>query len=66
MSESHRTQIPKRKRLRTPEEETPSSSPLASDPKRDQKLKELDEFMESVLEKAGEEFLEEFKQVEGE
>jgi hypothetical protein len=33
---------------------------------RKKKLKELDEFIEGVLEEAGEEFLEEFKQVEGE
>ena len=30
------------------------------------KLKELDDFIEGVLQEAGEEFLDEFKQVEGE
>jgi len=33
---------------------------------RKKKLKDLDEFIEGVLQEAGEEFLEEFKQVEGE
>lgn len=31
-----------------------------------QQLKELDNFIEKVLQEAGEEFLDEFKQVEGE
>lgn len=43
------------------EEESPHAA--ATDKKK--KLKQLDEFIESVLEEAGEEFLEEFKQVEG-
>ena len=33
---------------------------------RKEKLKELDDFMEAVLQEAGEEFLDEFRQVGGE
>ena len=33
---------------------------------RHRELKQLDDFIEKVLEEAGEEFLDEFKQVEGE
>jgi len=67
MSESRQTQIPKRKRTK-PEDETEAitPAPLISEEAKKQKLKELDEFMEDVLQKAGEEFLDEFKQIEGE
>ena len=67
MSESRQTQIPKGKR-RKQKGSTESVKPLSSisAEKNKQKLKELDEFMENVLQKAGEEFLDEFKQVEGE
>jgi hypothetical protein len=67
MSESRQTQIPKSKRAKkrdTSEETAPSST--APDEVAKQKLKELDEFMEGVLQEAGQEFLDEFKQVEGE
>jgi len=46
--------------------EAPAPSTAMSDQAAKQKLKELDEFMEGVLQKAGPEFLDEFKQVEGE
>lgn len=42
------------------------SSLSASATGREKKLKELDDFIEGVLQEAGEEFIEEFKQVEGE
>jgi hypothetical protein len=67
MSESRQIQVPKRKRSKhkgSTETELPLSS--ISSEEKEQKLKELDEFMESVLKRAGEEFLDEFKQVEGE
>lgn len=46
---------------------TPSESrqePLSQEKQR--KLKELDDYIESVLQEAGEDFLDRFKQVEGE
>jgi hypothetical protein len=67
MSELRQTQIPKSKRskkLDTSEDVAPLST--IPDEGTKQKLKELDEFMEGVLQEAGQEFLDEFKQVEGE
>lgn len=67
MSESRQTQIPrikKSKKLDTSEDTVPLST--VPDEVAKQKLKELDEFMEGVLQEAGQEFLDEFKQVEGE
>jgi len=67
MSELRKTQIPKRKRTEREDSEEPvSPASSISDEEKKQKLRELDEFMEDVLQKAGEEFLDEFKQVEGE
>ena len=68
MTESRRIQAPKVKRVKTKgDEETagPGSSSISEEAKK-KKLKQLDEFMEDVLQKAGEEFLDEFRQVEGE
>ncbi len=66
MAESRFTQKPKKKREKKKDESlgNPATSQLSSDMK--QKLDELDNFIEGVLEKAGEEFLDEFRQVEGE
>ncbi len=57
-------QFQQRKKKKTGEEE--ESSPLSSMADKKKQLKELDDFIEGVLQEAGEEFLEEFKQVEGE
>ena len=67
MTESKRIHAPKVKRVKKQDEETggTGSSSISEDAKK-RKLQELDEFMEDVLEKAGEEFLDEFRQVEGE
>jgi len=65
MRESKQTQIPKKKKAKEEDLTAPPSSSISSEEKK-HKLKELDDFMEGVLEKAGEEFLDEFKQVEGE
>jgi hypothetical protein len=68
MTESRRIQVPKVKRVKTEKDEetaAPGSSSISEDAKK-KKLKQLDEFMEDVLQKAGEEFLDEFRQVEGE
>jgi hypothetical protein len=67
MSESRQTQITKTKKSKkadTTEDEARASTVPVQVTK--QKLKELDEFMEGVLQEAGQEFLDEFKQVEGE
>jgi hypothetical protein len=61
MVESRQTQLPKKKQ-RKKEDESHSTAVTAE---KKAKLKELDEFIEGVLEEAGEEFLDEFKQVEG-
>lgn len=59
-----KTKEPKKKKVKKGEEETSASGALSEEKKK--KLKELDEFIEGVLQEAGEEFLDEFKQVEGE
>jgi hypothetical protein len=56
-------QVRQQKKKKSGKEEEASPHAAATDKKK--KLKQLDEFIESVLEEAGEEFLEEFKQVEG-
>jgi len=65
MRESKQTQIPKKKKAKEEDLTATPASSISSEEKK-HKLKELDDFMEGVLEKAGEEFLDEFKQVEGE
>ncbi len=49
-----------------PKKEDPSSAAEGVTGSKKKNLKELDEFIEGVLQEAGEEFLDEFKQVEGE
>ncbi|MBI5602500.1 MAG: hypothetical protein HY879_04020 [Deltaproteobacteria bacterium] len=54
-------------RKKSPFKKTPPESrqePLSQEKQR--KLKELDDYIESVLQEAGEDFLDRFKQVEGE
>jgi hypothetical protein len=63
MAQERIIEKPKKKKVRKgPEEEADSR---LSDEKR-RKLKKLDEFIEGVLQEAGEEFIDEFKQVDGE
>ncbi|MDQ7781721.1 MAG: hypothetical protein RDU20_02500 [Desulfomonilaceae bacterium] len=66
MAESRFAPKTKKKRESKKDEsfEVPASSQMSPDMKR--KLEDLDDFIEGVLEKAGEEFLDEFRQVEGE
>ena len=61
MPEARQTQLPKRKK----EEKEAQEPSTALSAEKKKKLKELDEFIEGVLEQAGDEFLEEFKQIEG-
>ncbi|MDR3554310.1 MAG: hypothetical protein P4L55_06115 [Syntrophobacteraceae bacterium] len=62
MVESQQVRLKKKKKSSRDDE---SASPDAAAEKK-KKLKQLDDFIEGVLREAGEEFLEEFKQVEGE
>lgn len=66
MAEVRFAQKTKKKKTRPEDDETiqQAATSLPEDNKR--KLQELDEFIDNVLEKAGDEFLEDFKQVEGE
>jgi len=66
MVDSRFAQKPKKKKETKKDEslEKLASSQVSPDMKH--KLDELDNFIEGVLEKAGEEFLDEFRQVEGE
>lgn len=65
MAEQRFAPKPKKKERKKEEDATlPGSATMTEEKKR--KLQELDEFIDGVLEQAGEEFLEEFKQVEGE
>lgn len=68
MNEPRQKQIiAKRKKAKKEKaSETTGRTSAVTDEKTQQKLKELDEFMEGVLQQAGQEFLDEFKQVEGE
>ncbi len=61
MAETRQVRQQKKKKGAKEAEESPQA--LATDKKK--KLKQLDTFIENVLEQAGEEFLEEFKQIEG-
>lgn len=66
MAEQRFAQKPKKKKEKKKEEDaTLKGSPIVSEDRK-RKLQELDEFIDGVLEQAGEEFLDEFKQVEGE
>lgn len=64
MGQTQQTSKGKTKKAKKKKQE--ETAPAALSPSRKKKLKELDEFMESVLNEAGEEFLDEFKQLEGE
>jgi len=63
MAETQKFKQPKKKKPKKEDEGSTAPGGLSS--KKKKKLKELDEFIEGVLQEAGEEFLDEFKQVEG-
>jgi hypothetical protein len=63
MAESRKFKKTKRKRAKREEGGSTTQSGLSEEKRK--KLKELDKFIEGVLQEAGEEFLDEFKQVEG-
>lgn len=63
MTEAQKFKQPKKKKPKKEDEGSTAAGGLSSEKKK--KLKVLDEFIEGVLQEAGEEFLDEFKQVEG-
>jgi hypothetical protein len=63
MTASQQFKQPKKKKAKKEDGETTATSEVSG--KQKKKLKELDQFIEGVLQEAGEEFLDEFKQVEG-
>ena len=64
MSEFQTKTITKKKSDKKAEQTAENHGVVSEEKKR--KLKELDDFIEGVLQEAGEEFLDEFKQIEGE
>jgi hypothetical protein len=63
MAVSQQYKQPKKKKAKKEDAEITATGAVSEDKKK--KLKELDNFIEGVLQEAGEEFLDEFKQVEG-
>ncbi|MCG6880707.1 MAG: hypothetical protein LJE96_16385 [Deltaproteobacteria bacterium] len=63
MTEAQKFKQPMKKKPKKEDGELITPGGLSSEKKK--KLKVLDEFIEGVLQEAGEEFLDEFKQVEG-
>ena len=62
MPESRQIKKPKKAKKKENQQEQPER--LSKD--KQEKLKDLDNFIEGVLEEAGEDFLDQFKQIEGE
>lgn len=58
-------QIKKTKRKVTQAKTSTQDKPEALSKEKQKKLKELDSYIEGVLETAGEDFLDQFKQIEG-
>ncbi len=65
MAEQRFAPKPKKKDKKK-EETAPLQGASAISEEKKRKLQELDQFIDGVLEQAGEEFLHEFKQIEGE
>ncbi len=59
-------QIKKPKKKITKKKENEQEHPEKLSKEKQMKLKELDNYIENVLEEAGEDFLDQFKQIEGE
>jgi hypothetical protein len=64
MPESRQIKKPKKKVTNKKEDKQDQPERLSKD--KQAKLKDLDSFIEGVLEEAGEDFLDQFKQIEGE
>ena len=63
MSDARQIQKPKKTVKKKKQQAESESEHLSADQK--EKLKALDEYIEGVLEEAGEDFLDQFKQIEG-
>ena len=63
MSDARQIQKPKKAVKKKKQQAESESEHLSSDQK--EKLKALDKYIEGVLEEAGEDFLDQFKQIEG-
>lgn len=63
MVTSQQFKQPKKKKAK--KEDGGSTAPIGISEEKKKKLKELDKFIEGVLQEAGEEFIDEFRQVEG-
>lgn len=59
-------QVKKPKKKATQKKTQPREQAETLSAEKQKKLAELDEFIEGVLEEAGEDFLDQFKQIEGE
>lgn len=59
-------QVKKTKKKDTKKKASPNEQTKTLSAQKQKKLAELDEFIEGVLEEAGEDFLDQFKQIEGE
>jgi hypothetical protein len=64
MPESRQIKKPKKKVAK--KKEAKQEQPERLSKEKQAKLKDLDNFIEGVLEEAGEDFLDQFKQIEGE
>jgi hypothetical protein len=64
MAESKRAQLPKKQKAE--KQDAPEAQAASLSRGQKEKLQDLDAFIEGVLQEAGEEFLEEFRQIEGE
>jgi hypothetical protein len=63
MPDARQVKKPKKKATKKKSQPREQTEKLSADKKK--KLDELDEFIEGVLEEAGEDFLDQFKQIEG-
>jgi hypothetical protein len=64
MADTRQIKKPKKKADQKKTDQQEQTAPLSKE--KEKKLKELDNYIEGVLEEAGEDFLDQFKQIEGE
>lgn len=64
MADTRQIKKPKKKTGQKKTDQQEQAAPISKE--KEKKLKELDNYIEGVLEEAGEDFLDQFKQIEGE
>ena len=64
MADTRQIKKPKKKAGQKKTDRQEQEAPLSKE--KEKKLKDLDNYIEGVLEEAGEDFLDQFKQIEGE